>query len=395
LQGLDFYLNLTPQTQFHKLVEGTGHLPVPEDWSLLLTDIKGSTKAIEAGRFQDVNLMGAAAITVVMQHFGTSQIPFVFGGDGATFVLPTSALQELLPKLANLTQVSHSNFGLELRVGHVPVAQMTAAGKTLFMAKYQLSSSVFQASLSGTGVSYAEDIIKSEVRPTQEQLPQHDSTGVNLDSLSCRFEPFRSKHGIIVSLIVDFISKENSHQIASEIVQKMENFAGRELFECSPVQNPSRSQRWLPSGVFREANLASGPIQKLTRLFFAILKSIVAKAGNRFKLSLGSFDGKTYLSELASQSDFKKFDSCLRVVLDCSHDEFKSINSMLAKLQTNSILRYGYHISDSAIMTCVVHDLASQQHIHFIDGSKGGYAKAAAMMKASSVDPHSTQLSAS
>jgi len=46
------------------------------------------------------------------------------------------------------------------------------------------------------------------------------------------------------------------------------------------------------------------------------------------------------------------------------------------------ICRFGIHRQSSAIMTCVVASPTQPNHIHFVDGAAGGYAMAAAELKA-------------
>ena len=43
-------------------------------------------------------------------------------------------------------------------------------------------------------------------------------------------------------------------------------------------------------------------------------------------------------------------------------------------------LVYGFHRSSSALMTCLVFDLTSAAHVHFIDDADGGFALAARQM---------------
>ena len=43
-------------------------------------------------------------------------------------------------------------------------------------------------------------------------------------------------------------------------------------------------------------------------------------------------------------------------------------------------LVYGFHVSDRALMTCLVFDRDGRQ-VHFVDGADGGYALAAKKMK--------------
>ncbi|MEL6615216.1 MAG: DUF3095 family protein, partial [Bacteroidota bacterium] len=43
-------------------------------------------------------------------------------------------------------------------------------------------------------------------------------------------------------------------------------------------------------------------------------------------------------------------------------------------------LAWGLHVSDRAVMTCLVYDRMGQQ-VHFVDGAEGGYTAAAVPFK--------------
>jgi len=60
---------------------------VPDDWFIVTCDLRDSTKAIGAGLYQDVNLIGAACISATKTAI-PYDFPFVFGGDGASLLLP-------------------------------------------------------------------------------------------------------------------------------------------------------------------------------------------------------------------------------------------------------------------------------------------------------------------
>jgi hypothetical protein len=59
---------------------------VPENWHVIVTDIKGSTEAVTAGLHQQINLIATgstvASLNIVFNN--SISIPFFFGGDGAT-----------------------------------------------------------------------------------------------------------------------------------------------------------------------------------------------------------------------------------------------------------------------------------------------------------------------
>lgn len=97
------------------------YLRAPASWSVLITDIKGSTQAIEAGKYREVNTLGACTITTVINVLPGLDIPYVFGGDGATLLIPTEYRDQLTEELLKLQAYAKRTFDMELRVGMVPI----------------------------------------------------------------------------------------------------------------------------------------------------------------------------------------------------------------------------------------------------------------------------------
>lgn len=117
--SVNFYRDLTPFTSFNDLVEDRYFKPVPADWTVFVTDIAGSTKAIEAGRYKDVNTLGASCIVAAQNAMGREPFPYVFGGDGATLLVPAAAAAKVGAALSGVRRMARENFGMTLRVGSV------------------------------------------------------------------------------------------------------------------------------------------------------------------------------------------------------------------------------------------------------------------------------------
>ena len=83
-----FYSQMSCFQEFTKLFDTSNYHPAPPDWWVVITDVKGSTQAIEDGRYQDVNTIGAATIASLQNAMDGEPFPFAFGGDGATAVIP-------------------------------------------------------------------------------------------------------------------------------------------------------------------------------------------------------------------------------------------------------------------------------------------------------------------
>ncbi|MDP7556403.1 MAG: DUF3095 family protein [Nitrospinaceae bacterium] len=79
-------------------------------------------------------------------------------------------------------------------------------------------------------------------------------------------------------------------------------------------------------------------------------------------------------------SDFQKFDDTLRMTIDSKPGQRKELLEYLETELKAGKLFYGTHISDSALMTCMVFD-RKERHLHFVDGASGGYALAAKQLK--------------
>ena len=98
-------------------------------------------------------------------------------------------------------------------------------------------------------------------------------------------------------------------------------------------------------------------------------------------MRVGRFVPRKYLSEVVANSDFRKFDDALRMIVDCSPGMAQKIEDTLAAAEREGHIRYGCHREDAAIMTCFTPSPAHPSHVHFIDGAQGGYALAAAALK--------------
>ncbi|MEC8195539.1 MAG: DUF3095 family protein, partial [Pseudomonadota bacterium] len=58
------------------------------------------------------------------------------------------------------------------------------------------------------------------------------------------------------------------------------------------------------------------------------------------------------------------------------------IEAILQKAYAGGVIRYGVHVQDAAMMTCIVPSPVERSHKHFVDGASGGYALAARNMRA-------------
>src|SRR5688572_2052612 len=114
---------------------------VPDNWCVVITDIKKSTRAIEDGLHETVNLLATGSIVAVLNiaYKASLTIPFCFGGDGATFIIPPSILAATLQSLRIHQENTQKNYGLALRVGSVQVTDIYKENHALRITKLRTS----------------------------------------------------------------------------------------------------------------------------------------------------------------------------------------------------------------------------------------------------------------
>ena len=377
--SLDFYQNLTSFEHFSDFTKSEFFCAVPESWMVIITDIKGSTKSIESGRYQDVNMVGAASISV-LQEILDQDFPFVFGGDGATIVIPSSLSDKVFYALCGLRTLSQNNFNMQLRVGCVPVKEIYEQGGTLELAKHELSSSKCIAIFRGGGLNIAEDLIKGNEE--QYEIPFQNAPSATLRGLTCNWEPIHNKRGQMLSLLV--ISRTDGSNVYKDLLSHLDNLFEGDFSEANPVNTENLKMKSMSSIVKKHiasntkylsktfAKEVAGSLKVILSQWFPTPNMGTHKTGR-----LGE-----YIPTMRTHADYRKFDDVLRMVLDCSEDQMNNIESYLEKQYKEGLLFYGMYTSSTALMTCYVQDIEPGQHIHFIDGGDGGYAMAAKQLKA-------------
>ena len=247
---LTFYAGLEPFTEFTEVADPARYVAAPDDWIVVLADIKGSTEAARAGRYKDVNLVGAACITAVLNVTRDLYLPYAFGGDGATMLIPPSGRDVVADALRRIRRLAGNGFGLELRVGLVAVRELRRLGRTVLVAKYQLSPGNNLAMFAGGGLELAERLIKSDPAFTLEE--QGDPAPPDLHGLSCRWEPYRSLRGHMLTLLVRPLEAD-ALALQRQILRDLAAIVGETPGSASPIRAENMRFAWPPRGLRAEA----------------------------------------------------------------------------------------------------------------------------------------------
>ncbi len=380
-----FYKNLKAISTFHDVGLQSHYTPAPLDWHVVITDVVGSTKAIEAGKYKEVNMVGAASVASILNIAREIDIPFVFGGDGATFLVPDSLLPAVREALLATGRLSREVFGLELRMGIVSVGYLKEAlGLGVLVSKFRLTPYFEQALFIGGGLTAAEKIIKGP--DGSRYLIQGVSTiEPNLGGLTCRWNDIASVHGETISLLVRPLvsTPSETEKLCHDVVRKVEEYYGMdEMHHPVSFSGLRMSVGGLP--LEREVRLRAGLRGPLGQLFYALwagLKSLLFFLAARTGLSFGDLGQRAYLKLLIDTVEYKKFDDVLRLVISGTSEAREKLIRYLETERQRGALAYGIHVSDRALMTCLVFERYGKQ-VHFIDAADGGYTLAAKQLKA-------------
>ena len=351
--------------------------PLPDDWSIGIADIVELTRAIAEKRYKAVNMAGASVIAAVTNALEGREFPFVFGGDGASFAVSPDDFDRAREALAATAIWVEESLGLVMRVALVPVEAVRAQGLDVRVARFGPSANLSYAMFSGGGLGWAEAAMKRGEFAVPEAAP---GTQPDLTGLSCRFEEIPSVRGLILSVLV--VPAQGADPAAfRKLIEDVIALSERSPDAGRPVPPGGPPLRWPPAGVEYEARasarrfavqaarvragayavrLCDHALQYLRRRFRA--ENLCAAGGGEFRLP-----------QIRRRT---AHDPRLHAGIGAA------LTQRLAVAASAGIARYGLHRQDAAMMTCFTPSALRSDHVHFIDGARGGYASAATALKA-------------
>ena len=270
-----------------------------------------------------------------------------------------------------------ADLDLVMRVALVPVAAIRAQGADVRVARFGPSANLSYAMFSGGGLGWAEAAMKRGEFMVAEAAV---GTQPDLSGLSCRFEEIPATRGLILSVLV--LPTQGADLPAfRKVIEDIIGLVEQSPDSGRPVPPGGPPLKWPPQGVDFEARAArGGPLAARRALVLGL--TLWAYFVLRFGIRVGKFVPRNYVQQVVENSDFRKYDDGLRMILDCSEQLQRQLTERLAAAAEKSIVRYGLHAQDAAMMTCFTPSVMRADHVHFIDGARGGYASAATALKA-------------
>jgi hypothetical protein len=270
-------------------------------------------------------------------------------------------------------------FNLELRVGIVPISDITGQGFNVLVAKFLQTPKHAYALFAGEGLAYAEHLVKGHT--DAYALPKNVVPKADFSGLTCHWEDIKSSRGETVSLIVkatgDIEKDGATYMTVLDLI--------RQIYGTDAQFHPITEEHLhlVVPGTKSDIILHGWRKSALGKFFYKLFWNTAMGTMNLFMktpITLADLNFKKYKRLMIATTDYKKFDGALRLVMAGDKKQRTKLVAALEKLRKKGALVYGTHVSDRALMTCIVFELYGRQ-IHFIDGADGGYAAASAALK--------------
>lgn len=371
-----FYYNLQAnQIPLHQLlIQDDLFHRLPADWHIIITDIKNSTAAVANGLHETVNLVATGSIVTVLNiaYKAKLTVPFFFGGDGATFIVPPAVIDEVICGLQKFQSSTRTNFDLELRVGTIPVSVVYANGEDLRISKFKSSAILSIPVVLGNGLSYAEKIIKGEDYLLSNVAAE--DLELDLSGMQCRWDKIGppQDHFEVVTLLVVADKAAKQAQVFSKVILLLDKIYGAPE-NRQPISVSKLRLKTTFSRIEMEMRARIGHFKafKMVYTWFTYLLGY---------LYFTTRKGKDYLVRLVHMSDTLVIDGRINTVISGTEKQRLLLEKSLTELETAGEIKFGLCVSKESVMSCYVRDL-QDDHIHFVDGAEGGYTNAAGMLK--------------
>lgn len=370
-----FYSNLEPHyASFEKiLADRKNFSSIPHDWHIIVTDIVNSTFEFAKGKYKELNLVGSSTIATVLNiaKRNAIEVPFVYGGDGSSILVPQSILDESLRALVAVKNSVEKEFGMTLRVGAVPMRTIRDHGYDIRVAKFHVVNGYPQAIFIDSGLYQAEKLVKSNkflTRKHAHKIP------FQFDGLTCRWDiiPPPPGYSEVLCLIVVVNNFKRHQELYKKIISKITviygNFANRHPINIDVVMQNMRLKSLVRESYQKYGKLDSLYVvtRALVTLWEGLKKQVVGKGG--------SYDF------FMTATDTLKMDGKLCTIIAGNPEQREQLVAFLEAEEATGSITFGYAVTPSTTITCLIHE-EEDDYINFIDGTDGGYVKAATMIK--------------
>ena len=379
MNDLKFYARLKSSNEslIELLASESSFSNVPSNWQVVVVDIQNSTHAVKEGKHHQINLTATGAIISVLNTIRKEgknvEIPYFFGGDGSTFIVPKALLSKVTSVLENYRLHIKRKTKLILRVGYISVEELNDQKTTIKIAKHRLTEQLTIPIVLGNGLKKAEEIIKAnfvENNATSFKKDLH-----NLEGMECRWKeinPSQTKNKVIC-LLLDATDEAIQIEVYSEVLSKIDSLFGT-FKNRQPIKSQNLKLNYSIYNIWEEMK-----ISLVNKSWIYLFKNWFSTLIGTTYLRLTS-TGKRYLQQISQLSHTFMLDGKVNTIFTGEQGKIDAFLEYLNQLEKEKKIIFGIHITHASVMSCYVLDRKTK-HSHFVDGTEGGYTSAAKMFK--------------
>ena len=352
-------------------------VPVPADWVVLLVDVENSTQAVRHGMQREINRVAVSCISLVLGQLyrdaPTLRVPYFFGGDGATFLLPPAYVDSVRGALDQYRQYVWRARYLSLKLGTAPVSDAYAQERHLQIAKWACGPQLTIPVVLGKGLKYLERRIKSffvdETRtPLRVPAPRLD----DIQRLWHKVYPAQRDRRL-VCLVVGANYEINQRVVFRALAQRL-----TQLFGPLEARHPADAKRVpAPSAL---ALLRRDLRTQLHRFrWWQYTREQLLRLWAPYFLRFTA-RGRDYRQRVSLAAYAHLLDGGFNCMLSGTEAQIDELVAYLDRQEAADRLRYGLRRTPAARLTFYLHDPHSGP-LYLIDGINGDYTAAAKIFK--------------
>lgn len=382
MNELNFYKDLLPlQLPITDILYDHNFSQIPPSWYIIIADVKNSTTAVNNGRHNDVNLVAAGSLIAALNICKNRKIevPYFFGGDGGSLLVPQPILKEVLAGLTLHNQNCQKYFALEMHIGFMSIQEVLEAGRTIKITKHKIDNFFHKALIIGNGMQYAEKQIKHAAN-LEEPINKYHQRRLSLTGLECRWDrvsPPVAEHNVVCYLI-EPLQLENQLSTFHNVLSQMETIFG-DIKNRNPL-SIDRLKLLLSFNRLKKEMLAKYGRWKITYFISSFLKTIFGWFVFKFHVNTPEFDTQYYIEQLISHADTLMIDGRINTIIAGTPQQHTQFLTYLSDQENAGQLLFGHYSNKESVITCYIENY-KDKHVHFLDGADGGYTEAAKELK--------------
>lgn len=379
MNDLKFYARLKSSNEslIELLASESSFSNVPSNWQVVVVDIQNSTHAVKEGKHHQINLTATGAIISVLNTIRKEgknvEIPYFFGGDGSTFIVPKALLSKVTSVLENYRLHIKRKTKLILRVGYISMEELNDQETTIKIAKHRLTEQLTIPIVLGNGLKKAEEIIKANF--VENNATSFKKDLLNLEGMECRWKeinPSQTKNKVIC-LLLDATDEAIQIEVYSEVLSKIDSLFGT-FKNRQPIKSQNLKLNYSIYNIWEEMK-----ISLVNKSWMYLFKNWFSTLIGTLYLRITS-TGKQYLQQISQLSHTFMLDGKVNTIFTGEQSKIDAFLEYLNQLEKEKKIIFGIHITHASVMSCYVLDRKTK-HSHFVDGTEGGYTSAAKMFK--------------